>query len=144
MNSFDKQSASQTSDFVIYWNLFIILQFLIPHSENVSSFLFSQQALRCRRTAAPRSRPPWRWWSPRRHGWSTPPQLRRWPRPRWRSPRWRVDVRERDHTSSNPETWTSWRPPASEETRRRSCTNAEGPVKWKRLSRDLLLLLTWV
>lgn len=96
---------------------FIILQFLIPHSENVSLFLFSQQALRCRRTAAPRSRPPWRWWSPRRRGWPTPPQLRRWPRPRWRSPRWRVDVRERDHTSSNPETWTSWRPPASERRR---------------------------
>lgn len=122
-----------------------MLQFLIPHSENVSSFLISQQALRCRRTAAPRSRPPWRWWSPRRRGWPTPPQLRRWPRQRWRSPRWRVAARQRDHTSSNPETWTSWRPPASE--RRldiEAARTLKVPVKWKRLSHHLLLLLTWV
>lgn len=104
------------------------------------SFSFSQQALRCRHTVVHRSRPPWRSWSHRPHGWLTTPLLRWWLRPKWRFPQWRVDVRERDHTSSNPETWTSWRPLASRRTHDTEAArhpDSKGPMKWKSLSRTV-------
>lgn len=75
--------------------------------------LFSQQALLCRRTVALRSRPRWRWWR-RRLDWPTALPFRRCLHQQWRFPRWRVGGMEPEHTSSNREIWTSWRPPASE------------------------------